>query len=532
MGTWLNPGNENFRQMVENAAFYVDKTGMLAHFNQWLFSPQRYVCVSRARRFGKTIAADMVAAYYDKTCDSKALFEPFEIGRDASFEKGLNKFNVLQFDAQTFYHSGDSGEEYVATITHQIQEELLEAWPFCLDGANKTLFGSLERIHQKTGEQFVIIIDEWDSVFRHHTPDSVQRIYVDFLRQIFKSGTTNKFCALAYVTGIFPIVKYNTESAMNLFFEYTMIDSGPLTSFVGFAESEVQSLCKQYQMDFEQCKSWYDGYLLEDMAHVYNPNSIYKAMVRRKFQSYWTATGAYEQISDHITLNFDGLKECVAALMAGGKVPVRTRHFKNKMDDLKNRNDVLTLLIHLGYLGFDEATSECFIPNKEIRLEFEVALEDTQMEGFVDAYKRSAKIMNALLSKDEKTVASEIQKVHDDISSVLTYNRESDLALVIMYACASGRKTYKFVRELPTGTGFADIVMLPMNPGDSAIVWELKWDQSAEGAIDQIKTHRYCDFFEGYRGTVLLCGINYIKGEKIHECMIEEIEVTPNFQLK
>ncbi len=533
MGRWLNPGYEKYKQLVENAAFYVDKTGMLKVLNQWLFSPDRYVCVSRARRFGKTIAADMIAAYYDKSVDSRTLFEPFEIARDPSFEKGLNKFNVLYFDAQSFFRNDEKDKEYVETITHYLQEELLEIWPFAMDTKNKSLYESLELIHKVTGEQFVIIVDEWDCFFRHKVPVSYQDAYVNFLRQLFKSSNTSAFCPLAYLTGIFPIVKYNTESAMNLFREYTMIDSKNLSRFVGFTEDEVKNLCLKYHMDFEECRRWYDGYELRHLAHVYNPSSVYQCMMYGDFGSYWTKTGSYEQISNHISMNFDGLKDAVAALVSGERVKVRTGHFKNKMDELKDRHDVLTLLIHLGYLGFDEETSECFIPNQEIRLEFDLALEDCGWDGFVEAHKRSKNLMKALISKDAATVAREIQRVHDDISSVLTYNRESDLALVVMYACSAGRSDYIFVRELPTGAGFADIVMIPMHPDTPAIVMELKWDKSADGAIDQIKSHRYPNVFGDYKGKVLLCGINYnrdaaVDAPKRHECSIEEFIISSN----
>ncbi len=525
MGRLFNPGNERFRQLVENAEFYVDKTAMLAELNRWLFSPERYVCVSRARRFGKSIAADMISAYYDKSCDSRALFEPFEIGRDPSFEKGLNKYNVLFIDAQMFMQT-EKPDEFLPDLRHAILEDLQLQWPDLFDRTSDSLILALTKINDATKEQFVIIIDEWDCIFRHRFPDRIQRLYVDFLRQLFKSRTTDSFCPLAYLTGIFPIVKYNTESALNLFREYTMVDAANLSKYVGFTEDEVKSLCARYQMSFEECRRWYDGYQIDDIAHIYNPCSVYQAMLRKKFQSYWTKTGAYEQISNHITLNFDGLKDAVAELMTGARVPVRTGHFKNRMDDLKNKNDVLTLLIHLGYLGYDCEHSECFIPNQEIHLEFDLALEDCGWEGFVEAYQRSQKLMKALIQKDAATVAAEIQKVHDDLSSVITYNRESDLALVVMYACAAGRKEYLFVRELPTGTGFADIVMIPTKPGQTAIVMELKWNRAAEGAIDQIKSHRYPNVFGDYKGEVLLCGINYNRdavGEpKKHECVIEE----------
>ena len=525
MGRWLNPGNVKFRQKVQNNRFYVDKTGMLIELNRWLFSDERYVCVSRARRFGKSIAAEMISAYYDKSCDSRELFAGFGIGKDPSFEKGLNKYNVIFIDAQEFMQP-DQPDAYLPTIRRHLLSELGNQWPSAKEDETGSLQMVLSNIYQETGEQFVIIIDEWDCIFRHGFPDRIQRLYVDFLRQLFKSRNTEAFCPLAYLTGIFPIVKYNTESALNLFREYTMVDSRNLSRYVGFTEEEVKELCSRYQMSFAECRRWYDGYKLRHLDHVYNPSSIYQCMLYGDYGSYWTKTGTYEQISNHITLNFDGLKDAVAELMAGARVKVKTAHFKNRMDDLKNKDDVLTLLIHLGYLGYDHDHGECFIPNEEIKLEFDLALEDCGMEGFVEAYARSKRLMKALTARDAATVACEIQKTHDDLSSVLTYNRESDLALTVMYACSAGRKDYLFVRELPAGSGFADIVMIPYAADRPAIVCELKWNQSADGAIDQIRTRRYPNVFGDFKGKVLLCGINYDRDAKDkakqHQCAIEE----------
>lgn len=519
MGMFLNTGLNRFKQVVDNSYFYVDKTGLIAHLNQWLFSVDRFVCVSRARRFGKSIAADMIAAYYDKTVDSRSLFEPFEIAKHPSFEKGLNKFNVLYWDAQQFMDCSKP-EDFLPKTNRCLISEMRAKWEIPDDYA-QSIPDALCYVYAQYGEQFVIIIDEWDGIFRHQFPDRIQRAYVDFLRQLFKSRALNDCIALAYVTGIFPIVKYNTESSMNMFREFTMVDSHKLAPYVGFTKDEVKALCERYQMDFNECSRWYDGYKLKNIEHIYNPNAIYQCMQNEEFRSYWTKTGTYEQISDHITMNFDGLKDDVARLMTGDCVPVKTLHFKNKMTDLNSKNDVLTLLIHLGYLGYDETSGECFIPNEEIRMEYEVALEDCGMEGFVQAYARSKHIMDALRSREASTVAAEIQKVHDDISSVLTYNRENDLALVVMYACASARKEYIFVRELPSGAGFADIVMIPIKSGRAAIVVELKWDQNAEGAIAQIKSRRYANLFGDYKGEVLLCGVNYDKDKKLHDCVIE-----------
>lgn len=529
MGCWLNSGNERFRQRVKNNCFYVDKTGMLVHLNGWIDSDQRYVCVSRARRFGKTIAADMIAAYYDKTVDSRKLFEAFEIAKDSSFEKGLNKFNVLYFDAQSFMEISRP-EAFLPQMNNCLLRELSECWPWCGEAEMQTLQGVLSYIYNKTGERFVIVIDEWDCIFRHHFPERIQREYVDFLRQLFKSGNTNQFCVLAYLTGIFPIVKYNTESAMNLFFEYTMIDSKRLSPYVGFTEDEVKGLCKRFDIDFEACKRWYDGYALRHLEHIYNPNSVYKCMSSGDLGSYWTKTGTYEQISDHISMNFDGLKDNVSDLLEGKHIPVDTSSFNNKMDEINNRDDVLTLLIHLGYLAYDIENEECYIPNHEIYLEFILATRACGWTGFYESFQSSKRLMRALVSKDAVTVAAEIQRVHDELSSVLTYNREADLALVVMYACAAGRKDYIMVRELPAGTGFADIVMIPVTPAKPAVVLELKQDGSAEGAIEQIKKHRYPNVFGNYKGKVLLCGVNYNRNPedtepKRHSCVIEDWEI-------
>jgi hypothetical protein len=396
---------------------------------------------------------------------------------------------------------------------------------------DKDLVDILTRINEQTGAQFVIVIDEWDALFRDNPKGAkVQQRYINLLRTIFKDNRSKKFMALAYITGILPIKKYNSESALNNFDEYTMISPGPLAGYVGFREEEVQMLCEQYDMDFEQLRDWYDGYNLEDCSHIFGPNSVVKALLRKKCENYWSQTVAFNSLTGYITKNFDGLKEDVKLLLGGQRVKVKVRGFSNDMVNFANKDDVLTVLIHLGYLAYDGEKKEAYIPNKEVREIFEDVMEDTGWSEVVRALENSEELLEATLEGDEETVAEAIDTCHMENTSILNYNNENALACVITLAYYTARKDYMIIRELPAGRGFADLVFLPKKHVDSpALVMELKWKKNVSTALDQIRDRQYPKSLEDYCGEILLVGISYEKPENNgdgskHTCKIERYE--------
>ena len=384
---------------------------------------------------------------------------------------------------------------------------------------------ALREIFVETGRQFIFLIDEWDCVMRERQEsEAMQKQYLDFLRDLLKD---QPYVALAYVTGILPVKKYGQHSALNMFWEYSMTNQKMLEEYTGFTEEEVKELCGRYDMDFEEISSWYDGYRFKNYKHIYNPKSVVEAMTCRDCSNYWTSTETYEALKIYMEMDFDGLRAEIVQMLGGGRVRVNTRSFQNDMRNFNTKDDVLTLLIHLGYLGYDSNEKEAFIPNKEIIEEFENAMSVGGWPNVMNVLKASEKLLEDTLRGDAESVAKELDKAHSEVASILTYNDENSLGCAIGLAYYSARKDYKLIRELPAGKGFADIAFLPLpHTNKPAMVVELKYDRSVSTAIQQIKDRQYMQALEGYTGEILLVGVNYNKDnpDKPHSCVIERVE--------
>jgi hypothetical protein len=522
MGIYVNPGKDNFEVAV-NSEIYVDKTGMLEYTNRVLGTEQRYMCVSRPRRFGKSIAANMLMAYYSKGADSRELFSGLKITESKDYEKHLNKHNVICLDIASFLVRVRDVSDIVDCIQERVIEELFAMYPGVIKPGESVLADALEYVHQATGEKFIVIIDEWDAIFREEKLNKeIQDQYVNFLRGMFKSASSAAFIELAYLTGILPIKRYNSESALNNFWEFTMTDVGGLAGYVGFTEGEVRELCKKYDMDYEEARLWYDGYSFYDIEHIYGPNSLVQAMLRHQYRSYWTDTASYTSLTDLIAMNFDGLKDSVLKMLAGERFSVNVRSFQNDMTTFRNRDDVLTLLIHLGYLAYDRS-GKAYIPNEEVKDSFYNAIKNTSWTPVLTACKASDALLKATINGDCEAVAAGIDSVHMENTSILNYNDENALACVITLAYYNAINEYTLHREQPAGKGYADIIFRPRKYSDCpAMVVELKMNQSAESALKQIKERRYVEGLPGYEGKILLVGVNYDKETKVHECVISE----------
>ncbi len=526
MGMLLNPGNTGFASSL-SSSIYVDKTELIECTNHVLGTEQRFMCVSRPRRFGKTMAAKMLAAYYSQGCDSFELFKNLKIANSPAFEKELNKHPLIYLDVQWFLSvSRDKGnvEQTVSYIQNEVIKELARQYLDIVKPDDISLSEVLFRIHSRIGEQFVIIIDEWDCLFREEKNDTrLQENYINFLRGIFKGILAESSICLAYITGILPIKKYGTQSALNNFDEFTMINPMPLESYVGFTQEEVYQIYNKYNLDFEEARQWYDGYVFRNNLHIYNPKSVLDAALRGQFGSYWTQTETYESLRRYIEMDFDGLKEAIITMLGGGRCKINTNKFQNDMTSLKSKDDVMTLLVHLGYLAYDAREGEVFIPNQEVAGEFENAVEDGGWEEIMLAIKESEEMLNATLWGDAETVAQGMGRVHMENTSILAYHNELSLSCAITIAYYSAKKDYTLIRELPTGKGFADIVFVPHRHCDKpALIVELKWNSASEGAIAQIKKNNYINSLKNYEGNILLVGINYDKKSKEHQCVIEE----------
>ena len=527
MGNYLNPDNSKFQEAL-NSDIYVDKTGLIRYTNSVLHTLQKNICVSRPRRFGKSMAANMLTAYYSKGGDSKELFSNLKIAKDTDFEKYLNKYDTIFLNMQDFLSRSNNIQELMERVRKIVLRELRSAYPDVDFFDENDLIESMQDVYAYSRCPFVIIIDEWDCIFREYKQDKEeQKKYLDFLRAWLKD---KDYVALAYMTGILPIKKYGSHSALNMFTEYSMTNPREMAEYFGFTEAEVRGLCKRFKRNFEETRAWYDGYELvaiegEDKIcySIYSPKSVVDAMLSGVFDNYWNQTETYEALKSYIKLNYDGLKDAVVRMLAGDKVQINTGTFSNDMTSFQGKDDVLTLLIHLGYLSYHWQDKTVTIPNKEVSQEYINAISTMDWSEVTASVEASRKLLEALWNMDEKAVAEGIDKAHREIS-ILQYNNENALSCTINLAFYFAREYYTIVRELPTGKGFADVCFIPreIHYDKPAVIIELKWDKSAEGAIRQIREKKYIDTLKHYRGNLLLVGINYDKITKEHTCVIEK----------
>jgi hypothetical protein len=537
MGIYLNPSSEQFKKSLRDE-IYVDKSNLIAQTNAVFGTRRGYICLSRPRRFGKSMAADMLAAYYGRGEDTSALFHGLKIGQHPSYQEHLNQHDVIQINMQDFLSKHKNIDDMLSMLQSQVIAELRLTYP-CVKQDETHLDLAMRSVFAASGISFMIIIDEWDCIFREHKNDKAsQEKYLDFLRTWLKDKA---YVGLAYMTGILPIKKYGTHSALNMFDEYSMVFPGELAEFFGFTENEVRDLCARYNMPFEETQAWYDGYgMIQSGADgnavlsMYNPNSVVRAMMRKQFAPYWNNTETYEALKIYIEMGFGGkMKEAIVGMLSGDTVPVDTSGFLNDMTTFNSLDDVLTLLVHLGYLTYAEVygfgTTQCVvsIPNKEVSAEYITALKRTEgWNEIIRSVEASRELLQSLWHMDEAAVANGIDHAHENVS-ILQYNDENALSYTIGLAFYSAIEHYTIIRELPTGKGYADVVYIPRKryADKPTVVIELKYDKTAEGAIDQIKEKRYPSALSEYHGNLLLCGINYDKESKAHQCRIERLEI-------
>ena len=529
MGSYLNPGNKGFQESL-NSKIYVDKTGLIEKTNAALNTRQKFMCVSRPRRFGKSMAADMLAAYYARGEDSAELFEALKISKAESYEKHRNQYDVIKVNMQEFLSMTHSMDEMLSMLQKYLIFDLMDHFETVRFRDEHNLIQVMKDIYSKTTHYIFIFIDERDCLFLEYKQDKeAQKEYLDFLRAWLKD---KDYVALAYMTGILPIKKYGSHSALNMFTEYSMTDPGDLAEYFGFTEQEISALCEKYEMSFEEAKTWYDGYQLiahrqtgDEIYSMYSPKSVVEAMLRHKFGTYWNQTETYEALKIYIQMDMDGLKDSVVRMLAGEAVPIHIGTFSNDMTTFATKDDVLTLLVHLGYLTYNSINETVSIPNKEVSREYVNAISTMNWHGVADSVESSRKLLESLWAMDADAVAAGVEKAHEEIS-ILQYNDENSLSCTIQLAFYFAREYYTMVRELPAGKGFADVRMIPRpcHLDKPAIVIELKWDKSAVGAIEQIKEKQYGNALKDYQGNLLLAGINYNRKTKKHECVIETMQ--------
>ena len=523
MGFYVNPGNENLKTAL-NSEIFIDKSLFIGKISKLLNTQQKFVCLSRPRRFGKTMTGDLMKAYFSKGCDSREIFSKLKIAKNPCFGENLNKFNVLSIDMGFFYNNSEDKNDVLKNLGIHLLRDFRKEFPNIEFDDQLSIAEMIQLTYDDTNTQFIIIIDEYDTLIREKVSDDIVEKYRSLLNALFKSEHLSKTIALAYLTGILPIQRDMVQSKLNNFDEYTILNPAWTAEFFGFTKDEAEALCNEYRMSFAECENWYDGYKIGEFD-IYNPNSVVKAMMGRKFGNYWTKTGSYEAVSDYINLDFDGVKIAVIDMLAEKEIKVDVEDFENSLNKINTKDDVLTYLIHLGYLNYDPDTQLCRIPNKEIRQEWEKAVKKAgNFSKVVEMIRDSEELLELTIDGEEEEVAAALDRAHEEVSSIKNYNRESSLQAAIILAYYTVRTKYTIIQELPAGRGFADIGFIPIDKKDPAMIIELKCNHDADTAIKQIKNKNYPAAFENYLDNLLLVAVNYDKTTKVHECVIEKYQ--------
>lgn len=518
MGIYLNPDNSDFITLKQSP-ICVDKSLLIKYTNSRLNIKERFLCIARPRRFGKSTDANMLVAYYSKGCDSSGLFDNLKISQCDNYHQHLNQHNVVFINMLKFYKQSSSVKDMIDYMNDDIIDELFEEYDFKIN--RHTLTAAFSKIYAKTKSKFIFIIDEWDCVLRNKDIVEKEKVkYIDYLDVLFKD---QPYVELVYITGILPIKKSDDQSTFNMFEEITMISATPLEEYMGFTVEEVKDLCTQYQMDYEEVKSWYDGYHLNNHVSIYSPRSIIQAITKKICKSYWVDTSNFEDLKLYINTNFDGLKDDIMKLLGGERIIINPRTFRNDVSLLNDKDDVLTLLVHFGYLGYDQNYDEVYIPNKEVVDSFSRAISQLSWKE-AEIIKNSQELLKATWNMDEEKVAQYIEKAHQ-LVSIIQYNDENALAYTVDFAYMAANNYYTILREIPSGKGYADIVFIPFNPIHPAMVVELKWQKDTDIAINQILEKEYYASLNHYLGNLLLIGISYNKDPhskeyKKHYCQI------------
>jgi hypothetical protein len=470
----------------------------------------------------------MISSYYSKGCDSKELFSGLKISKVPEFEDKLNKYNVIKIDLNSEYQNIRDKNHLIKSVENDIKLEIQKEYPNILINEDDTLAKSILKVYSDTNEPFVIIIDEYDVLIREDVDDSLFNEYLSFLNGLFKSATLRPAISLAYLTGILPIVRDKVQSKLNNFVEYTILDAAELSEYIGFTSQEIIELCEDYNMDYNEMKSWYDGYS-QNGYEIYNPESVVRSIQRKKYMGFWSQTSTYHVILDRLKANYEGMRDDVIQMLSGESIDVDVYGYKNVVKEFINKDDIYAYLIHIGYLAYNEEDKTCFIPNKEVRFEWIRAVAaEPEYKNTDKIIKASKELLKETIAGNTDAVAKALDESHINVTSNRSYNNEDALQSAIYLAYIYAINKYFILREVTAGKGYADVVFVPIKeptPATPAMVIELKRNDCTESAINQIKEKKYFKALEGYEGKLLFVGINYDEKEKTHTAQIEEFDM-------
>ncbi len=519
---FLNNVNEiNQFSKTTKEKYFVDKSDLIEKINELVGTASQYVCVTRPRRFGKTLNAMMLASYYSKNSDFKELFDKLEISKSSSYLDHLNQHNVVYITFSKPTSDYANYAEYIDSFKKQLIEDLKEKFDIKFD-TNDKLGKIFEDLYNKTSENFVFIIDEWDYIFNNNLfSEDDRKEFLRFLEDLLKD---RPYVELAYMTGVLPIAKYSSGSALNMFDEYTFLNDATFDKYFGFTDSEVKVLCsKQKNISMNELRDWYDGYKTQGNHEIYNPRSVVFALRKGVCQSYWTNTGPMDEISYYIENNVEEIRNDIVQMVSGIPVNIHLEGYSAEQINLNTSDEILSAMTVYGFLSYHDETLT--IPNKELRMKFDYTLKNHQMGEISKLVLKSNQMLEATLNKDTEIMEKLIQEAHDINIPVIKYNDENSLACIITLVYLSARSKYKIVREMPAGIGFADFIFYPNDKSKPAFIIELKKDSTPDEALKQIQEKRYALALKDYTGQKLAIGIAYDSKLKKHSVKIEDINL-------
>lgn len=535
MGIFLN-SKKPYADYCETAAdmYFVDKSELIAELIEALGKKNRYFCITRPRRFGKSVMANMVGAFFGNAADAGGLFENLRIAENRSYNLHLNCHHVIYIDFSRMPENCDSYQDYILRIIHGLKEELLEEYAALELDSAKAVWDILQIIFERTGQRFVFVMDEWDAVFHKSFIRSEDREqYLGFLKDLLKDQI---YVELAYMTGVLPVAKYSSGSELNMFLEYDMVTKKKFSEYFGFLEAEVDQLFLKYQEETgkpeitrEELRSWYDGYCTASGEKIYNPRSIVCALTDNELSNYWTSSGPYDEIFYYIRNNIEDVRDDLVLMTAGERIPIKLQGYAATGTELKTKNEIYSAMVVYGLLTYDEGA--VFVPNKELMDKYNELLLTNDSLGYIyNLARESEKMLAATLDGDTETMAEILKFAHDTEAPIFSYSNEAELSAVVNLVYLAARDKYRIEREDKAGKGYADFIFYPNNRAADCIILELKVDSTPKKAIQQIKDRNYILRFAGklgekkrYTGKVLAVGISYNKKTKEHNCEIEAL---------
>ncbi|MDO5416564.1 MAG: AAA family ATPase, partial [Lachnospiraceae bacterium] len=507
--------------------YFVDKTSLLEELCPLAEQGKNYICITRPRRFGKTVMANMIGAFFCMGADSADIFDNLDISRTNEYKMHRNRHHVVYMDFSRTDGEIDTYDAYIDSVKRKLKMDLREAYPEVPFQDRESAADDFERVRLKTGDKFLFVLDEWDAVFHmSFVTEENQKSYLLFLKDLLKDRA---YVSLAYMTGILPISKYSGGSELNMFAEYNMATMERYSSYFGFTEKEVDMLygrylenCRNPKVTREGLRLWYDGYCTASGEKIYNPRSVVFALLNNQLYNYWTTSGPYDEIFYYIQNNIADVKEDLALMVSGEAVPAEVHEYAATSMDLRTRDEIFSAMVVYGLLTYEDGMVS--IPNKELMDNFGVLLKKEEALGYMHRLaKASGRMMRATKCGDVKTMAEILSYAHDTETPILNYNNEVELSAIVNLVYLSARDQYRVVREDKAGIGYVDFIFYPNNPSDDGIILELKVDYTPEAAIKQIKERKYLLRFQGklgepsyYTGRILAVGIGYDKGTKTH----------------